>query len=75
MSRLVGAEEQGQLQGANASIMGIANLFGPGALYARVRARDRRRELDWHLPGAPFLIAALLLAAASIVAWRVTRKA
>ncbi len=29
MSRLVGPSEQGQLQGANASLMGIANLIGP----------------------------------------------
>ena len=30
MSRHVGADEQGQLQGANASIPGIASMLGPG---------------------------------------------
>ena len=37
MSRLVGASEQGQLQGANASVTGIANLFGP-ALFTQTFA-------------------------------------
>ena len=30
MSRRVGADEQGQLQGANASVSGIASMIGPG---------------------------------------------
>jgi DHA1 family tetracycline resistance protein-like MFS transporter len=72
MSRHVSASEQGQLQGANASITGIANLFGPG-LFTQVFAFAIRPGLDWHLPGAPFLIATLLLALSGILAWRVTR--
>ena len=43
MSRRVGASEQGQLQGANASIMGIASLFGPGLFTQMLRGRDRHR--------------------------------
>jgi MFS transporter, DHA1 family, tetracycline resistance protein len=73
MSRFVGASEQGQLQGANASIMGIANLFGPG-LFTLSFAFAIGSGAGWHQPGLPFLIAALLLAAASILAWRVTRQ-
>ena len=46
MSRLVGASEQGRLQGANASIMGIANLFGPALVYPDLRVRHRRRRHD-----------------------------
>jgi MFS transporter, DHA1 family, tetracycline resistance protein len=38
MSRLVGASEQGRLQGANASVTGIANLFGP-ALFTQTHLR------------------------------------
>ena len=71
MSRFVGADEQGQLQGANSSISGIANLFGPG-LFTQVFAVAIGTAASWHLPGAPFLIAALLLAVAAVVAWRVT---
>jgi DHA1 family tetracycline resistance protein-like MFS transporter len=72
MSRHVSASEQGQLQGANASIQGIANLVAPvifALLFAWVIGAGR----DWNLPGAPFLLAALLLGAAAALAWQVTR--
>ena len=46
MSRLVGASEQGQLQGANASVTGIANLFGPALFTADIRGRHWRRPRD-----------------------------
>jgi DHA1 family tetracycline resistance protein-like MFS transporter len=72
MSRRVGASEQGQLQGANASVTGIANLFGPG-VFTQVFAFAIGSGVDWRLPGAPFLIAALLIGVAGILAWRVTR--
>jgi DHA1 family tetracycline resistance protein-like MFS transporter len=72
MSRRVSPSEQGQLQGANASMMGIANLIGPG-LFTQVFAFFIGAGAAWHLPGAPFLLAALLLAAAAVVAMRVTR--
>jgi len=71
MSRRVSASEQGRLQGANASIMGIANLFGPGLftqIFALAIAGERAA------PGAPFLLAGLLLLAAALLAWRVTRN-
>lgn len=73
MSRFVGADEQGQLQGANSSISGLANLFGPG-LFTQVFAVAIGAGLSWHLPGAPFFIAALLLAVAAVVAWTVTQR-
>jgi MFS transporter, DHA1 family, tetracycline resistance protein len=73
MSRFVGAEEQGRLQGANASITGIANLFGPG-LFTQVFAAAIGGGREWGLIGAPFILAAVLLFAAAIAAWRVTRK-
>jgi len=73
MSGFVSPSEQGQLQGANASITGIANLFGPG-LFTLAFAFAIGGGADWHQPGLPFLIAALLLAAAAILAWRVTRR-
>jgi DHA1 family tetracycline resistance protein-like MFS transporter len=74
MSRRVGADEQGQLQGANASIQGIANLIGPG-LFTLSFALAIRPELGLQAPGTPFVIAALLLLAAMAIAWRVTRRA
>jgi DHA1 family tetracycline resistance protein-like MFS transporter len=70
MSRHVGADEQGQLQGANASLQGIANLLGPG-LFSLTFAFAIRPDL-MQFPGAPFMLAAALLLAAMVVAWRVT---
>ena len=73
MSRHVGADEQGQLQGANASIQGIANMLGPG-LFTLVFAWAIRPDRAVPLPGAPFALAAALLVAAMAIAWRVTRR-
>ena len=74
MTRRVAPTEQGRLQGALSSIMGIAGLLGPG-LFTLTFARFIGPALDWHLPGAPYLLAALLLLAAAAVAWRTTRPA
>jgi MFS transporter, DHA1 family, tetracycline resistance protein len=73
MSRLVGAAEQGQLQGANASIMGVANLIGPG-LFTQTFAFGIGAARDWNVPGAAFFLSAVLLVAAVAVAWRTTRR-
>jgi MFS transporter, DHA1 family, tetracycline resistance protein len=72
MSRLVSGSEQGQLQGANSSLIALAGLFGPG-LFAQTFAWSIAPAAAWHLPGAPFLLAAALLAAGTALAWRVTR--
>jgi DHA1 family tetracycline resistance protein-like MFS transporter len=74
MSRRVGPTEQGRLQGANASVMGIANLLGPG-LFAQALAVSiggGAGPNTWHLPGAAFLLAALILLVAIVVAGRTT---
>jgi MFS transporter, DHA1 family, tetracycline resistance protein len=73
MSRHVGPSEQGQLQGANNSIDGIANMIGPG-VFALVFAYAIGPGRSFNLPGAPFLLAALLLLAAAALAWSVTRQ-
>lgn len=73
MSRHVGHDEQGQLQGASASVQGIASMLGPG-LFSLIFAYSIRPELGFQLPGAPFLLAALLLLIAAVIAWRVTRN-
>jgi DHA1 family tetracycline resistance protein-like MFS transporter len=73
MSRRVGPHEQGQVQGANASIGGIANMLGPG-LFTQVFAAAIGPDRDWQLPGAPFGLAALMLLAAMVIAWRVTAE-
>ncbi len=61
MSRQVGARDQGQLSGANSSIMAIAAMVGPG-LYTGSFAGAVGAQGGWHIDGAPFLIAAALVA-------------
>ena len=72
MTRHVTASEQGQLQGINSSFMGMTGIFAP-ALFTFTFAEFIGPHAGWHLPGAPFLLAAGLLALAWVIAWRVTR--
>jgi MFS transporter, DHA1 family, tetracycline resistance protein len=72
MSRHVSASEQGLLQGANSSIMGVANMVGP-SIFTLTFAFAIGAGSDWYLPGVPFLIATLLLICAGFTAWRATR--
>jgi DHA1 family tetracycline resistance protein-like MFS transporter len=71
MTRHVGASEQGQLQGANGSIMGIATMIGP-TLFATTFAYFIGDGARLHVPGAAFLVAAALLAGGALLASRVT---
>jgi DHA1 family tetracycline resistance protein-like MFS transporter len=73
MTRRVQPTEQGQLQGALSSIMGITGLIGPG-LFTLAFARFIGPQAGWHLPGAPYLLAALMLMLALAVAWSATRQ-
>ncbi|HEX5550117.1 MAG TPA: TCR/Tet family MFS transporter [Nitrospira sp.] len=74
MSRRVRLSEQGQLQGAIASINGVAGLLGP-TLFTEVFAYFIGPGAVGHLPGAPFLLASLLLVSAAAIAWRATDRA
>ena len=73
MTRLVGPTEQGRLQGANGSLQGIAGLIGPG-LFTGIFAAFIGPLQGFQLPGAPFLLAALLLGAAFLLAWHIARE-
>lgn len=72
MSRRVSSSEQGQLQGAIAGLTGIASLIGP-ALFTQTFALFIGTQTSWHLPGAPFFLASLLLLVGMAIAWRATR--
>ena len=74
MSRRVGADEQGQLQGANQSLQGIANMIGPG-LFTWSFALAIRPEFGVQIPGTPFLLASLLVLMAIAIAWAATKPA
>ncbi len=71
MTGRVAPSEQGRLQGAISSLTGIAGFFGP-ALFTLTFAYFIGISAPVVFPGAPFLLAALLLAASIALAWRVT---
>ncbi len=66
VTRRVSASEQGQLQGANNSLRSVAGMIAPG-----VFTLTFAYSIGW-LPGAPFLLAAVLLVVAAGVTWIVT---
>jgi DHA1 family tetracycline resistance protein-like MFS transporter len=68
----IDADEQGQLQGATASLNGIANMTAP-LLFTQIFAVAVGRFRTLHTPGAPFLAAGALLIAALAVGLRATR--
>ncbi|MBL8517551.1 MAG: TCR/Tet family MFS transporter [Betaproteobacteria bacterium] len=73
MTRHVNATEQGQLQGANSCLMSISGIVGP-LLFTQVFSVFIGTQKGWHLPGAPFLLAGMMLVLAVWIAWQVTRS-
>jgi DHA1 family tetracycline resistance protein-like MFS transporter len=73
MTRQVGASQYGELQGATGVVMGLATMIGPG-MFAATFAHFIGEGVRVHLPGAAFLLAAVLLAAAMLLASAVTSK-
>ena len=69
MTRRVLPSEQGRLQGAVSSLLGIAGLVGP-TVYSESYAFFAAPYRGWNVPGAPFLISALLLLLATVLATR-----
>ena len=68
MTRRVKPDEQGQLQGANQSLIGVASVVGP-LLYG-LSFGWAVRHPQWHIPGLPFALAALtMVACLSIAIW------
>ena len=65
MSREIGPQAQGQLQGALGSVRGIAGMVAP-LLFAQIFAASVSFNI---FPGAAYLLAAILLAASLAVAW------
>ena len=72
MTHQVDPHEQGRLQGALTSLASLAGIFGP-AMFANLFALFISDHAPIrHLPGAAFVLAALLLLAATLVAIRAT---
>jgi DHA1 family tetracycline resistance protein-like MFS transporter len=65
MSKQLGPERQGELQGGMASVMGLSSIFGPFTL-TQTLARFSAPDAAFRFPGAAFMLAAVL---ASICLW------
>src|SRR2546422_8616560 len=72
MTRRVGPSEQGALQGINGSLMGFTGVIGP-TLFTLIFAFFIGSQAPVNLPGAPFLLSALLMVASLLLAVKVTR--
>ncbi len=72
MTRRVSEREQGELQGAISSLRSVAVLFGP-AIFTFTFAFFINPNRSWHLPGAPWFLAGLLLFAGMALATRIEK--
>jgi DHA1 family tetracycline resistance protein-like MFS transporter len=59
MSQRVSADQQGELQGAIASLMSLSSIIGP-FLMTQSLAAFTAPSAPVHFPGAPFIVATLL---------------
>jgi len=72
MSRRVAPSEHGLLQGVNSSMMGLAGIMGP-ALFTQIFAAFLVPHFGVTLPGAPFILCALLMVVGVGLARHATR--
>ena len=72
LTKRVLPSEQGRLQGANSSTMGIAGMVGP-AIFTLTFAHFISPHAGLQLPGAPFYVACGLLALGAVFAFGLTR--
>jgi DHA1 family tetracycline resistance protein-like MFS transporter len=70
LTRQVGPEEQGRLQGSLAAVIGIAGMIGP-ILFTTVFAFGVEGRVGVEAPGAPLLLATAIVA----IAWTLARSA
>ncbi|WGD49041.1 TCR/Tet family MFS transporter [Bradyrhizobium sp. CB1650] len=68
-TRLVAPDQQGQLQGAVASVQSVSQLVGP-FLFTLTFSYFIGSTAPLHLPGAPFLLAAVLMVMCVLIAMR-----
>lgn len=73
MSRRIDASNQGRLQGALASVQGVGFTIGP-SIFTTAFAVGIRPGMPSGTAGAPFFVAAALMAVAFAIAWRAARE-
>ena len=74
ITRQVTPDQQGQLQGATSSVQSLSQMLGP-FLFTLIFAYFIGPSAPMSLPGAPFLLAAVLLALALVIAAKTLRQA
>ena len=74
MTKRVDSSAQGQLQGALMSMFGVAGMIAP-LVFTEVFAVAISPKWGIHLPGAPYWLAAILMAGSLAIALGVTRRA
>jgi DHA1 family tetracycline resistance protein-like MFS transporter len=67
MTRRLHPDQQGQLQGANQSLTGIASIFGP-IIFGELFAWSVRHDATLHTPGLAIYVAASLMGLAFLLA-------
>ena len=72
MTRRVGPHQQGQLQGANQSLQGLAAIFGP-LIFGETFAWSLRQGLGLQMPGLAIYLASAMLGLAFLLALRTAR--
>jgi len=72
MTRRVSPQQQGQLQGANQSLMGLSSIIGP-VIFGEVFAWSLRHE-GFHVPGLAIYLAAGLMGLAFLLAFVAARQ-
>src|SRR5205807_4074799 len=73
MTRRVSEREQGELQGAIQSLRSIAFIIGP-YLFSRTYSWFIDPKHSFHVPGAPYYLAATLLFGACLLATRIEKQ-
>ena len=74
MTRRVGEDEQGQLQGANMSVASIAGVMSP-LFFGWVYSLSVGTDAILPMPGLSFYLAAVSLLLAALIGWWVGRRA
>lgn len=72
MTRRVSPQQQGQLQGANQSLMGLSSIIGP-VIFGEIFAWSLRHE-GFHLPGLAIYVASALMGFAFLLAFVAARQ-
>jgi DHA1 family tetracycline resistance protein-like MFS transporter len=73
MSNQVPANEQGELQGGLTSLMSLSSIVGPGVMTSLFYYFTNTKN-HLYLPGAPFILGALLMLSSALLAIRSFKK-